>query len=108
MLAATPVTAKTDSLELFRIALSMCKNKEQNIPQSLKEYINVLVHQAKEIVNDPSTLSDGIYPEAIELAVDLKTIKEFSIEINSVQDFRELNSEAASKILEVMEVSSAY
>ena len=108
MLAATSVTAKTDSLELFRVALSMYKNNEENIPDSLKDYLNILVSQAKDIVDDPSSLSNVTYPEAIELAVDLTTIEGFSREINSVQDFRELNSETASRILEVMEVSSAY
>lgn len=108
MLAATNATKQNDSLELFRMALAMYKNNEENIPESLKEYISALVSQAKAILGNPSVLNDSTYPEAIKLAVALKTIEGFLTEINSVQDFRKLNSDAASKILGVLEVSSAY
>ncbi len=107
MLAAAP-SQQRDSLELIRLALSMVRNGEPNIPKSLTEYFSTVLQQAKALALDPSQPQAELLPEAIDLALEIQSVKEFSDELKKVESIDKIPPGIAKKLLIVMEKHPVY
>lgn len=107
MLAAAP-SPQSDSLELIRLALSMVRSGEPNIPDSLKIYFSTVIEQARTLAGDPSSVQGEVLPEAIDLALEIRSVKEFSDEIERIESVDTLSPGVATKLLSVMEKHPVY
>ncbi len=90
--------------ELFKTVLSLTASGER-IPEEIKAYFALVLKQAKKIVSHPETVSADIYPEAIDLALDLLKIENLSEKLKSIEQVDSLTGEQASIILEKLEYS---
>jgi len=107
MLAAAP-SPQSDSLELIRLALSMVRSNEPNIPESLITYFAQVLEQARVLAGDPSKAEGQVLPEAIDLALEIRSVKEFSDELEKVKSIDKLTPDIARKLLSVMEEHPVY
>ncbi len=107
MLAATQ-DQQRDSLELVRLALSMVQSGDKKIPESLKDYFSKVLQQARVLAADPSKTEEDILPEAIDLALEIRSVEEFSRELKNVEDVDNLAPEIAGKLLFAMEKRPVY
>lgn len=107
MLAATPST-RQNPLELVRLALSMVEAGERDIPESLKKYFLAVLSQARTLAKDPPEAHGELLPEAIELALEIRTMKEFSEEIDRIETVDKISPDVAKKLLSAMEQSPVY
>ena len=105
MLAATPKSPSRASL--FRLVLSLSSHRE-NPPPTLIKYFDVVLDQAKLLSITPNRLDGEIDPEAIDLAFEIKSNKNFSKEIMRVESYTALTPILAAALLSQLERSSVY
>jgi len=104
MLSATP--NKQFELELFRLALSLCVTEKETVPTSLRKHFNKVLSQAKRISDKPNKISKTILPEAVELALEMRSHEDILSDISKINDFDQLTPDTASHLLNSMECSS--
>jgi hypothetical protein len=97
MLAAVP-TDESRTLELFDLALRIVCEKGI-IPHQLSEHFDAVLQQAKSLAANPSSVSGGISPQAIQLACRLRQTSELREAIDRVTGIASVTPDLASKIL---------
>lgn len=90
-------------LEAFRLVLSMCALEEKNIPAEMKEFFNTVLAQAKTLATNPSNVSSGTLPEAIDLALEIQSSSEISSNVSAIENYEGLTPALASTLLNKME-----
>lgn len=106
MLAAAPNVPS--SQELFRLVLSLISSGSSEIPKSLKDHFLLVLRQAKIIADNASTPLEGVLPESIDLAFDIKKIKGLSDTLSTIDDVEKVSADLAHKLLISMEPPSVH
>jgi hypothetical protein len=106
MIAAAPT--RDSSLGLVRLIFSLAANPTQSIPDELKSHLTDVIAEAKMLVSDPKHISVHANPEAIELALGMKSSQELTSAVEQITTFDSINPIIASKVLEKMGAYSAY
>ncbi|MCJ7602401.1 MAG: hypothetical protein MUO63_13005 [Desulfobulbaceae bacterium] len=91
-------------MELFRMALRLFV-EQQVVPDNLKEYFNKIINQAKKLVDKPDQFSSDMLPEAIDLALGIKSVKSIEIDASGISNFDSLTPEKATHFLQSLEIS---
>ena len=105
MIAATPKSP--NRANLFRLVLTLSSNRNDP-PQTLVDYFDEVLLQAKALSEKPFDFSREIIPEAIDIAVELKSNKTFSWELGTVESYKTLTPELAASLLKHLEESPVY
>lgn len=102
MLAAVP--SETDRrLELFRLALLLISRQNTQLPPPLAEYFESLLAQARLLVHDPSRISHGQLPQAMQLANEFRSNEKFSHALADVNRIQDVSPQVAQKALSTLE-----
>jgi hypothetical protein len=101
MLAAVP-NDESKLLELFNLALHIVCNKRA-IPRALSDHFDAVLTQAKSLATDPSSVSGGISPQALQLACRLRQASELRAVVESVSGIATVTPDLASKMLASLE-----
>jgi len=105
MLAATP--KNPNRANLFRLVLTLSSNRNDT-PQTLVDYFDEVLLQARAISERHFDFSKEIIPEAIDIAVELKSNDIFSCELKTIDSYRKLTPELAASLLRHLEESPVY
>jgi hypothetical protein len=97
MLAAVP-TDESRILELFNLALKI-RLEQRELSPDLKDYFNSILRQAKELANNPRSISGNISPEAIQLARQLQETNALRDAVLNVSDIGGVSPAVADRIL---------
>ena len=98
MLAAA--TKSSGPLGLVRLILSLVQNGGQPIPEQLKDHLLVVVQQARTIAANPADIGNQALPEAIELALEIKSADVLKDELDQVTNFQSINADLARRLLD--------
>ena len=101
MLAAIPDNPRP--LELVRLILSMVADDGQSIPPQLKEFLVTVITEAKAVSIDPDQVANIKYPEAIQLALEMKMVDTLASSLEQVTTFESIRPELASHMLMTMD-----
>lgn len=102
MLAAVPSDADK-RLELIRLALLLSSQANAALPPALTSYFNEVLTQARLLIVDPDQLSSGHWPQAIQLANEMRTnepLRSFFEGIDGISDITRENARLALSTLE--------
>jgi hypothetical protein len=94
-------------LGLVRLVFSLVGAREANISDGLKEHIVAVIHQAQGLARDPESFEGTIYPEAIELAIQMRTERSFGDSISKISDFASIEPDLARQLLKRIDHLSA-
>jgi hypothetical protein len=106
MLAAAP-SPDTEALELFHLALRLLRQGRGRVPPQLAKHVNAVLLQARALADDPRTAKGQLLPEAIQLALQLRTTAQLRDDIHDIADIGSLTPEQASRILLSLERQGA-
>ena len=101
MLAAMPSDAMK-RLELFYLALAIKNRGRGNVPGPLAAHFDIVLGQAKEIVDDPNSVSVDMLPQAIQLANEFRNYAGLRDALRSVSSINQVSSEIAHLALKSM------
>jgi len=102
MLAATP-SQESRVLTLFQLALRLVGQSEQPISPEMHTYFNRVLHQAKALNQDPSSITGGLLPEAIQLALNMRELEELRGVLSDADDLASVSPALADSILNNLE-----
>lgn len=106
MIAAAPL--RDPSLGLTKLIFSLRINQSEAVPPELKEHLEKIISQAKALSGNPKNIPGNINPEAIALAIGMKSNTDLATELNRITTFDSIDANLASKILELLGASTAY
>jgi len=106
MLAAA--TKEASVKDAFYLVLSLSRDSEKDIPDSLIRLFDEILNQAKSIAKSETPDLSKIHPEAIALALEIKSAEKFSSYIDKVESFDALTPDLANNILIEMENFAVY
>lgn len=98
----------SDTLGLVKLALSLISAEDKNIPSSLVDHFNVVIAQAKDLAIQPTSVPDQVLPESIELAIEIKNIKDLSNDLNGITNLENITPDLANSLLRQMEKHAVY
>lgn len=105
MIAAAP--PRDPSLGLVQLIFSLEADQKQPIPDELKTHLITVITEAKAL-SHPNFVPKHANPEAIALAVWMKSNKELTAAVEKITTFENIDPDLASKILEQMRVRPGY
>jgi hypothetical protein len=95
-------------LSLFKLVLSLRQMQEQRIPQPLEEQFNKIVNQAKQLAASPNQIQGDLFPEAIDLALEMRSVGDIARDVDAIDSLDSLTPQLAKSILEKMEAHPVY
>lgn len=102
MLAAATAPSRADSsLQLFVLALNLATRKLE-APKELEEHFSAILETARRLADQPRALNGPIPPEAVRLALLLKSEPEMVEAFGTATDLRGVTPQAAARMLEVI------
>ncbi len=101
MLAAAATYPET--LELFRLVLSLQSSHYEDIPDSLEERFNLVLTQAKQLANSPDSAHRGMRPESVDLALEILFMDNLAENIAKVSSLGGMSPNLAKRILKEMD-----
>ena len=101
MLAATASYPQT--LELFRLVLSLQSSHYEDIPDSLEERFNLVLTQAKQLAQAPDSARDGMLPESVDLALEILSTDNLAENIAKASSLGTMSPKLARRILQEMD-----
>lgn len=101
MLAAAATYPET--LELFRLVLSLQSSHYEDIPYSLEERFNLVLTQAKQLANSPDSAVRGMLPESVDLALEILSMDNLAQNIAKVSSLGGMSPNLAKRILQEMD-----
>lgn len=102
MLAAMP-SENSRHLELFRLALLLIDRGNSDLPAPLSLHFNAVLHQARELSDDPDAISPEVTPQAVQLANDLRIYEGLRVALAGVNSIGDVNAAVAHKVLQNLE-----
>ncbi len=106
MLSATSGTP--NSLDVVRLVLSLVQRQEPEIPNALRTHFATVVTQAKQLAIKPTTDLQGVLPESIDLAFEMRRLEALRKHIDTISSVDQLNPALAGQVLRAMEPRAAY
>jgi hypothetical protein len=97
MLAAAPAE-QTRNLQLFNLALSIV-GSGSNIPAPLATYFDEVLRQARDLASNPAEKHGSVLPEAIQIALDLRSDSSLAEALSRVRSIAEMKPEEAQKVM---------
>jgi len=101
MLAAAARCPET--LELFKLVLSLQSSHYEDIPVSLEERFNLMLTQAKQLAKSPGKTVDGMLPESIDLALEILSMNNLAENIAKASSLGSMSPNLARRILQEMD-----
>jgi len=101
MLAAAATYPET--LELFRLVLSLQSSHYEDIPDSLEERFNLVLTQAKQLAHSPDSAVRGMLPESVDLALEILSMDNLAENIAKVSSLGGMSANLAKRILKEMD-----
>jgi hypothetical protein len=102
MLAATS-PREGQRIEQLLFALSLIGRGDTAVPAALREYLQTVLHQAKELAANPAQAGGPLLPEAIQLALEMRKREALSSQMQSVKDESAVTADDANKLLAAVE-----
>ncbi len=102
MLAAT-TASYPQTLELFRLVLSLQSSHYEDIPDSLEERFNLVLTQAKQLARAPDSAVDGMLPESVDLALEILSTDNLAENIAKASSLGTMSPKLAKRILQEMD-----
>lgn len=102
MLAAVP-NRSGNSLDLFRLVLSMVATDNQGVPPQLKDLLVGVIDEAKELAQDPQRRASVEFPESILLALEMREEQDLATTVREITTFDSIRPELANRVLSLME-----
>ena len=102
MLAATSTEEKR-VLELFDLALRLVRHRGA-VPPLLSQHFNAILQQARALAHSPENVEGDIYPEAIQLALQLREFDQLRKAVADSRDLSSITPEQADRILSSLEM----
>lgn len=106
MIAAAP--PRDPSLGLVQLIFSLKADQTQSVPEDLKTHLTTVITEAKALLRDPNNFPEHAHPEAIALALWVKTNKELTAAVEKITTFDTIDPALAKKILDQMRTNSGY
>jgi hypothetical protein len=106
MFAAMP-SDNARGLEYFRLALLLIDRGTKDLPPLLSEHFNQVLHQARLLVIDPTSVSPSVVPQAVHLANDLLRVTALRDALEGVEKIADVNAVVAHNVLRNMEPNFA-
>ena len=100
MLAAA--ATNPDTLELFRLVLSLQSSHYEDIPDSLAERFDLVLTQAKQLVKSPDAAVTGVLPESVDLTSEILSTGNLARDLAKVSSLGTLSPNLAKRILKEM------
>ncbi len=105
MIAAAP---RDLSLGLVRLIFSLKANQTQPVPEELKTHLTDVIAEAKALLINPNHVSDHTNPEAIALALGMKSSEDLTTVVEQITTFDSIDSVLAKKVLDRIGAYPAY
>ena len=105
MLAAA--SQQTQSLELVKLILGLIRSKTPDIPDGFQRHLLSVIEQAKLIARDPKAVQSKTSPDAIRLAVAMRSRPDLASVLEAIHSFDNIGPEVAKRMLSEMEQDSA-
>lgn len=101
MLAAAS-TEEGRILELFDLALRLVK-RNGPVPPLLSKHFDVILQQARALADAPENVMGNIYPEAIQLALQLRNLNQLRRAVGDISGLSSVTPKQAAEILSTLE-----
>lgn len=105
MLAAT--SERFGNLEPIRIWLSLVRTNADQVPVALIEHAQAIIRQAKLLYADPNSVDKQTLPEAINLALAMRTHSELAADLGSIESVNQINAGMAARALDHLNAAFA-
>lgn len=102
MLAAVPAE-QARILEMFNLALAMASSAQRNIPAPLASYFDKVLAQARQLLIAPDAIQDAVLPEAIQLALEIRSDEDIRSAMQQVSSITQISPEQAKQALASLE-----
>jgi hypothetical protein len=102
MLAAASSEEKR-VLELVHLALQLVRRKGP-VPPQLSQHVDAILRQAVVLAQKPDSVQGKIFPEAIQLALQLREIEGLRNAVENAPDLSSMTPEQADEILSSLEL----
>lgn len=99
---AAAIPQFSDKGSILRLALEIIASHRQ-IPEDLADETNLIFRSGVELAIHPRPIQKREDPEALRLAIRLRSSKELMHSLQGVDDLRSLESTTASEILRTMD-----
>lgn len=101
MLAA--ISDNPRHLELVKLVLTMVANDGNNIPPLLKQFLIDVISEAKVLTQDPSQAANIKNTEAIQLALEMKSLQSLADTLVGITTFESIRPQLANQMLMTMD-----
>ena len=92
-----------ETLELFRLVLSLQSSHFEDIPYPLEERFNLVLTQAKQLTKSPGKTGDGMLPESVDLAFEILSMNNLAENIAKASSLGSMSPNLAKRILKEMD-----
>lgn len=99
---------RDSSLGLVQLIFTLVANPQQQVPDELKEHLTAVIADAKLLLADQEHIQNHINPEAIALALRMKSSVDLTASVEQITTFESIDSVLAKKVLDRMRANSAY
>ena len=91
-----------ETLELFRLVLSLQSSHYEDIPYPLEERFNLVLTQAKQLAKSPGETAQGMLPESMDLALEILSMNNLAKNIAKASSLGSMSPNLAKRILTEM------
>jgi len=105
MLAAT--SEKFGNLEPVRILFSIARTNPEQVPPTLVEHALAIIRQAKELLANPAAADQDTLPEAISLALAMRTHADLASDLEPIDTLQQIDPDVAARALEHLDAAFA-
>lgn len=105
MLAAT--SEKFGNLEPVRILFSLARTNPEQVPATLVEHALAIIRQAKLLLANPRAADQNTLPEAISLALAMRTHHELADDLRPIDTLQQIDATVAARALEHLDAAFA-
>ena len=91
-----------ETLELFRLVLSLQSSHYEDIPYSLEERFDLMLTQAKQLAECPGKAVHGMLPESVDLAMEILSTNNLAENIAKASSLGSMSPNLAKRILTEM------
>ncbi|PTQ74690.1 hypothetical protein C8R26_12623 [Nitrosomonas oligotropha] len=106
MIAAAP--SRDPSLGLIRLIFSLRADQKQSVPNELQEHLTTVISEAKALLSNQKCVPEHANPEAIALALWMKTNEELTAAVEKITTFENIDPVLAKRILDQMRAHPDY